>query len=168
MTQSNQRLTHLVLAKEYMKFSAAHFTIFSATERERLHGHNFQMSLELILPVGDDGLSHSYRLFKDKAKALCETLDEYCLLPHLSPFLHIEQLENEYHVKFHDEILHFPISDTLLLPIRNTSVEEFSFYLLEQIMKALPPTEYGIEHITVSVSSGAGQSGSSSWKQEGQ
>ncbi|RLV59715.1 6-pyruvoyl tetrahydropterin synthase [Parashewanella curva] len=166
MTQTNRRLTHLVLAKEYMKFSAAHFTIFSVTERERLHGHNFQVSLELTLPVGNDGLSHSYRLFKDQARALCETLDEYCLLPNHSPYLDIHQNNNEYHVKFHNETLRFPVSDTLLLPIKNTSVEELSFYLLEQIIRALPPVKYGIEHVTVSVSSGAGQSGSSSWKKE--
>ena len=33
--------TTLELCQEEMKFSAGHFTILSATERERLHGHNF-------------------------------------------------------------------------------------------------------------------------------
>ena len=35
------------LAKENMKFSAAHFTIFSASERERLHGHNFRVEVDI-------------------------------------------------------------------------------------------------------------------------
>ena len=38
------QLTTIELSKEYLKFSAGHFTVFSATERERLHGHNFSVS----------------------------------------------------------------------------------------------------------------------------
>ena len=50
MTQT-QRTTTLELYKEEMKFSAGHFTIFSATERENLHGHNFSV---YVAPCADD------------------------------------------------------------------------------------------------------------------
>ena len=33
-----EELTTIEIDKENLKFSAAHFTIFSGTERERLHG----------------------------------------------------------------------------------------------------------------------------------
>ncbi|EQD50251.1 hypothetical protein B1A_13514, partial [mine drainage metagenome] len=35
------RSVEVDLSKERMKFSAGHFTVFSASERENLHGHNF-------------------------------------------------------------------------------------------------------------------------------
>ena len=40
-----------------LHFSAAHFTIFSATERERLHGHNYSVSARFVAPQGDNGFS---------------------------------------------------------------------------------------------------------------
>ena len=42
-----EELTTLYIDKESHKFSAAHYTIFSATERERLHGHNYVVVVEL-------------------------------------------------------------------------------------------------------------------------
>ena len=42
------RLTTLHITKEVHKFSAAHYTIFTATERERLHGHNYFVSVRLV------------------------------------------------------------------------------------------------------------------------
>ena len=38
-------VTTVELQKESMKFSAGHTTIFSATEREPLHGHMYQVYL---------------------------------------------------------------------------------------------------------------------------
>jgi 6-pyruvoyltetrahydropterin/6-carboxytetrahydropterin synthase len=49
------RLATLYIDKESHKFSAAHFTIFSATERERLHGHNYSVSAKIVAPLGDNG-----------------------------------------------------------------------------------------------------------------
>ena len=161
-----KRSARIKLFKEYLKFSAAHFTIFSATERERIHGHNFNVQVELEINVGEDGISASYRYFKDSARQLCETLDEYIILPSLSPHLSIRQDNQQYVVNFNGEQLYFPVNDTKLLPIRNTTVEEFSFYLLKQITTEFEPEKYDINFIEVSVSSGAGQSGSTQWTKE--
>ncbi len=51
-----EQLTTIEVSKEYLKFSAAHFTIFSATERERLNGHNFRVSAKITEPVGPNGM----------------------------------------------------------------------------------------------------------------
>ena len=42
------RLTTLYIDKEAHKFSAAHYTIFSASDRERLHGHNYSVSARIV------------------------------------------------------------------------------------------------------------------------
>jgi 6-pyruvoyltetrahydropterin/6-carboxytetrahydropterin synthase len=159
-----ERLTTITLAKEYLKFSAAHFTIFSATERERLHGHNFSVSASITAPVGDNGMCFSYRLYKDRLDELCEALDEYLLLPARSPHLTISDAGLNWRIQFNGEEMLFLKADTLLLPIRNTTVEEYANYLLEQLVGSKAEMErYDIRRIEVRVASGPGQSGSSEW-----
>ena len=84
------RLTTLYIDKEAHKFSAAHFTIFSATERERLHGHNYSVSARIVAEMGDNGFSADYNVYKQRIAALCEPLDEYMLLAGESPHQTIE------------------------------------------------------------------------------
>lgn len=146
-----------------MKFSAAHFTIFNARERERLHGHNFQVSAVIEAPVDENGMCFSYRIYKDKIRDFCSRLDEYVLLPEFSPHLEISEQGGNYKVRFNDEELAFAKSDTLLLPIRNTTVEELSDYLLKLLFDAGDIKQFRIRSIQIRVSSGAGQWGASEW-----
>ena len=158
------RLTTITLAKEYQKFSAAHFTIFSATERERLHGHNFRVEAAITVPVGEDGLCFSYRLYKDILKQVCEELDEYVLLPADSPHLKISENDDFYIASFNGESMPFLKSDTRVLPIRNSTVEEFAHYILQKLLANNNQGErIDIQALEVRVYSGPGQSGSSCW-----
>ena len=156
-------LTTIELSKEYLKFSAGHFTIFSETSRERLHGHNFAVSASIVAPVGDNGLCFSYGEFKSKLQDLCEKLDEYLLLPGLSPYLKIDRQNNEYLVSFNGEQMRFLASDTQVLPIRNATVEEFANYLLRQLMEDADINRYDVRQVEIKVSSGPGQWGSCVW-----
>ena len=162
-----EALTTIELSKEYLKFSAAHFTVFSATERERLHGHNFKVSAKITAPVGDNGLAFSYRIFKDKLESLCEELDEYFLLSADSPHLRISEQGAQYRVEFNGEEMFFLKADTRLLPIRNATVEEYSRYLLNQLLADRDiVTRNKLRELEIQVSSGPGQWGSCRWQQE--
>lgn len=161
--------TRIEIDKEHLKFSAAHFTIFSARERERLHGHNFSVYVAVTVPVGDNGMCFSYREIKERIARLCEQLDEYTLIAADSPHLHIRTEGDYYHIDFADETLILLRSDTLLLPLRNTTVEEFARYLLEGLRSEedfFSANE--VRALTVKVSSGPGQSGSCDWQAEQQ
>lgn len=158
-----ERITTIELSKEYLKFSAGHFTIFSATERERLHGHNFSVSAKIVAPVNDNGLCFSYGDFKKKLEALCEKLDEYMLIPEQSPHLQIEEDESEYLIHFNGEQMRFLKSDCLLLPIRNATVEEFAELLLNQLLEDSAIKEFDVRKVEMRVSSGPGQWGSCEW-----
>jgi 6-pyruvoyltetrahydropterin/6-carboxytetrahydropterin synthase len=162
-----EQLTTIELSKEYLKFSAAHFTVFSATERERLHGHNFKVAAKITAPVGDNGMCFSYRIFKDKLEQLCEALDEYMLLAAESPHLRISEQGLQYLVEFNGEQMYFLKADTLLLPVRNATVEEYARYLLEQLIddKELI-ARHDLREVSIKVSSGPGQWGSSRWKRD--
>lgn len=160
-----QRLTTITLSKEYQKFSAAHFTIFSATSRERLHGHNFSVTVAITVPVGDDGLCFSYRIYKDILKDVCAELDEYVLIPENSPHLKISEEGPYYMVDFNGEVMPLLKSDTKLLPIRNTTVEEFAHFILEKLLQTNSnDDQFDIRELQVQVFSGPGQCGSSLWK----
>ena len=157
--------TTIDIAKDYLHFGAAHFTIFSATERERLHGHNFKVRASLAAPVDDNGLCFNYQEIKSRLRRLCEALDEYLLLPGDSPHLGIVERDEDYEVSFATETMYFLKSDAQVLPIRNTTVEEFSEYILNQLIHADRFFyENDVQFLTIGVSSGDGQWGSSTWK----
>lgn len=153
--------TTIEVSKENMKFSIAHFTIFSETERERLHGHNYSVYLAITAPVDDNGMCFSYGNIKDRVRAICDSLDEYTVLPEHSPHLRIEREGDYWKVGFADEILWFLTGDVLVLPIRNATVEEFARYILDRIREDEAfLKQNGVTGLTVKVSSGPGQSGS--------
>ncbi len=157
-----ERLTTLYIDKERHKFSAAHYTIFNARERERLHGHNYSVSAKIVAPLGENGFSADYNVYKDRLGQLCEALDEYLLLAADSPFQRIVAEGGEYRVEFAGETMRFLRSDTLLLPLSNVTVEELSYYLLAQML-ALSAGE-ALREVRICVASGPGQKGCASWR----
>lgn len=156
-----EQLTTLYINKERHKFSAAHFTIFSATLRERLHGHNYSVSARIVAPMGDNGFAADYKVYKQRLGMLCEALDEYTLLAGESPYQRIEEDGLYYRVSFGDELMHFLKTDTLVLPIRNATVEEFSRYLLQGLLSLSADDE--LRAVELCVASGPGQKGCASW-----
>ncbi len=163
-TSRIQRYGRIEIAKHALNFSVAHFTIFNATERENLHGHNFQIACELTAPVSDDGLTFDYGIIKRVLRQLCDDIDEQVILPENSPHLALSE-DGDYTVAtFNGERIPFLKRDVTVLPISNTTVEEFSNYLLHQILNHVEFENRGIVEMTVKVSSSPGQTGSSSWQ----
>jgi len=159
-----ERLTTLYIDKESHKFSAAHYTIFSATERERLHGHNYSVSARIVAPMGDNGFSADYNVYKGRLAALCEALDEYMLLAGESPYQQVEEAGACFRVSFAGEEMLFLQSDTQVLPIRNATVEEFSHYLLQRLLADSVGDD--LREIELCVASGPGQKGCASWRKD--
>ena len=157
-----ERLTTLFIDKESHKFSAAHYTIFSSNERERLHGHNYSVSVRIVAPIGPNGFSADYNVYKSRLKALCDDLDEYLLLAGDSPHQRIEEAGVFYRVSFAGEEMMFLRSDTQVLPISNATVEEFSHYLLQRLLQASEGED--LREIELCVASGPGQRASAIWR----
>ena len=158
-----KKLGRIEIAKQALNFSAAHFTIFSQTEREDLHGHNFQVECELTSPIDANGLIFDYSLIKRVMKELCDELDEKTILPEKSPYFQLER-DGEYIVGVYgDERLPFLPRDVITLPISNASVEELCHYLLERMLAHPDIKAEDIREMTVKVSSSPGQNGTASW-----
>jgi 6-pyruvoyltetrahydropterin/6-carboxytetrahydropterin synthase len=159
-----ERLTTIDLHMQALKFSAAHFTIFNATERERLHGHNYAVTCRITAPVGDEGLTCDYAIFKTRLKTLVDGLDEYTVIARYSPHLKIEEDGDFYKIHFNDHYMMLRRDETLILPIKNATVEEFSYYILEQLTEDNDfLMEHDIRKLEITVASGPGQHGSACW-----
>jgi len=155
--------TTIEISKEYLHFAAAHFTLFSATERENLHGHNFHVTLDANAPVQNDGLTFDYNILKKALKSLCDDLDEQVLMPTESPYLHIEEQDDYVWVTFAGERIPFLPRDLTLLPVRNVTVEELAQFLLNKLLAEPPIQALAIDELVLRCSSGEGQWASATW-----
>ena len=155
--------TTIEISKEYLHFAAAHFTLFSATERENLHGHNFQVTLDADAPMQEDGLTFDYNILKKAVKQLCDELDEQVLMPTHSPYLEIDEQDDYTYIVFNGERIPFLQRDLKLLPIRNITVEELAQYLLGKLLEREDIKTLAIDHMLLRCASGEGQWASAKW-----
>lgn len=150
-------LTTIEISKDYLHFSSAHFTIFSATEREDLHGHTFYVEAQITAPIGPNGLAFDYNLLKTKLKALCDHLDEKVLLPEHSPHLTLTEQDDYVIARFAHERIPFLPRDVRLLPVANITVEALAPWFLEQLGVDPEIRALALPRVVVRVSSGPGQ-----------
>lgn len=158
------RFAIVELHKDELHFSAGHFTIFSETERENLHGHNYNVDVALHVALNDNGMAFDYRLYKNKLLALCQQLDRRFLLPAHSKYLKIEDTDDLIYAHFGKERIPFLKRDVTILPVTNVTIEELSHWFLHKLtLDEIELKRHKIQGITVKVFNGPGQSGSSRW-----
>lgn len=146
----------LVLAKEDFKFSVAHFTVFSADEAELLHGHNYQVTVEVRGGELDEmGLLADVAALKAEIRRLCDELDSHTLIPTENPLVAWERREDGVEVRYGDRVYRFPLQDVVLLPLVNSSMELFARLLWQRLAPFLAATP--LRHMAVSVGETAGQ-----------
>lgn len=154
---------HIELHKEDMKFSAAHFTIFSAENRENMHGHNYNVFVSFAIGKSEEGLSVDYRLYKQILRDICKQIDEVIILPGKCKYIDIQELESHFQVTFNTETMLLLKRDVVILPINNVTVEELSEWFIQQLIRNEINMVTNIHEIKVKISSSPGQSGTSTW-----
>lgn len=158
------RTAIIEIHKDELSFSSGHFTIFSATHREDMHGHNYNVNVAFEVTIGENGLAFDYRVYKDKLRKICKTLDWRFLLPAHSPYLTLEDTGEMWVGHFHHEKIPFLKRDVIILPISNVTIEELSYWFLQQLISDQNELEkHGIHGIAVRVFNGPGQSGEARW-----
>ena len=153
----------LKLYKERFKFSSGHFTIFSATDREDCHGHNFAVHVTMRCGVQADGLAFDYAVYKRRIDDLCKKLDEKFLLPDRSEHLKITKEPPYICAQFGKEKLMFLERDALVLPISNTTLEELSHYFLDELLASNDQADMAISGVAIEIANGPGQSAEAHW-----
>jgi 6-pyruvoyltetrahydropterin/6-carboxytetrahydropterin synthase len=127
------------LAKEPFKFSCSHFTNLSPDKAERLHGHNYQLRVDITVDDVDPklGFAFDFNTVKPAIRAFCDDLDERILIPTKSPFLKLITAGETIDVKFGAKSYSFPLSDTLQLPITNITTEELARYAWQKLAASM-------------------------------
>ena len=152
----------ILLGKEYFKFSCAHFLIFADGSKERLHGHNYHVEVEIQGDLNDKGLVIDFLDAKPVIRELCDSLDEHWLVPGEHPELKIENLEDGHSsVVYREERYLAPTQEIYVLPINNTSVENLASWfgreLERRLVERFGPSQ--VRRLRVAISETPGQRG---------
>ena len=152
----------LLLEKEYFKFSCAHFLIFPDGSKERLHGHNYQLRCEISGAIGDRGLLIDFIQVKPVIRELCDYLDEHLILPGEHPELKIEaSVDGHTAFQYRDCKYMVPTEELIILPVNNSSAENFAHWMAHQLRERLVE-RFGRIHVKtlrIAISETSGQSG---------
>lgn len=124
------------VTKDYLKFSAAHFIAYPGF-RERLHGHNYRVSVAAQGLLGPQGYVVDFGVVKRIARKLCDRLDERFIVPARSDCLSIAERGDTITIKFEGDEFVFPIGDVIILPIVHSSAEELAQYLVGELQAEL-------------------------------
>ena len=161
-----KKAVHLNLAKQNFKFSSAHFLIFDDQKAEMLHGHNYQVEVSLYPTENFNFEAQGYFIdfaeAKQSIKKLCDVCDEHILLPqkHKDMKHKISVDGKNYEISFRDRFYSFPQSETIWLPITNTSVEQLSQLFAENLAESFK--KFSVGKIEVTIEETRGQSATTS------
>ena len=120
-----------------LRFAAGHFATF-ADELEPIHGHNYDVIVEVEGPLTDESWVIDFSLLKRLTRAIVETLDHKFLLQMDSRVLTIRDDDTHYEVQYRQEPSYrLPKADVAALPIDNTTAERLAEYIAGKLIEAL-------------------------------
>jgi 6-pyruvoyltetrahydropterin/6-carboxytetrahydropterin synthase len=138
-------------------------TVFPDGSKERLHGHNFYLSV--VLELADVSLPNlvDFGPVKEEMSRLCEEWKEHTLLPGRCPHFRIErEVEGQLEFTLCGDRYRLPARDALILPVDNVSVEALAALaadsLAERLKSRIPKQVVLALEVTVEESPGQGAS----------
>jgi len=149
----------ITIERNTLRFAAAHFATFEG-QCEPLHGHNYEVTVEVEGELTEDSWVIDFRLVKEIVRGICQELDHKFLLQRDSKALTIDEGMSNWKVRFLERGWVFPKSDVLPLPIDNTTAERLAEYFAGRLRAAL--SERGatnVTSITVGIEEQPGQAG---------
>jgi len=159
--QCMSRTFSIEVAKDYFNFASAHFLIFANGKREPLHGHNYQVSVQLEGELDRAGVVLDFITLKPMVKRICDSLDHRTLIQTESPALEVRRRAREIEVRYRQQKFILPKQDVLLLPLANTSTELLAEHVAKRIRRQVQQNFRGtkIRHMEVGVEEARGQRG---------
>jgi 6-pyruvoyltetrahydropterin/6-carboxytetrahydropterin synthase len=149
----------ITLERNTLRFSAAHFTTFGG-ECEPLHGHNYDLFVEIEGDLTEDSWVVDFTEAKRIVAAVCKQLDHRFVLPLESTSLAVEERPAEYEITFRDRRYVMPKTDVAALPIDNSTAERFAEWFAGRISAELASLgDANVRRVTVGVEEAPGQAG---------
>lgn len=125
------------VAKDYLTFCAGHFISYEGHQCERLHGHNYRVSVEIVGPLDENFYVFDFIALKNATRKITDELDHHMLLATQNAVIHVEEKDAEVHVRYKNSRWIFPRGDCVLLPIENTTAERIARYIGQRLMADL-------------------------------
>jgi len=149
----------VVLQKEQLVFSAAHFITFAGDICECLHGHNYGVKAEVEGPLDQNQYVVDFIAFRDNLAEIVKQLDHHVLLPTEHPMIRVQCEDSEVLVNFRQKRWVFPREDCMLLPIGNTTAEQIAWWMAEELKSRLKLKVPQLSWLEVAVDENHGQWG---------
>ena len=148
--------TRIQVSKRDSAFSAAHF-LAEMGKCERLHGHNYFLSVQIAGEVDPRGVVADFNALDPAIAKACAPLDHKVLIPQNSPAIRLTESGAGLEIHFKHKRYLLPMEDCLLLPLASTTVESLACYILEKITAELGPAMERISWMEVGVGEGGAQ-----------
>jgi len=129
----------VAVRKEDLVFAAAHFITLPGHRCEPLHGHNYRAAVELSGALEPEAwYVYDFVALKQLMRRLVGELDHKVLLPATNPALSVRETNGTVTVAYDGRPRYvFPVTDCVVLPIPNTTVEMLAQYLAGQVRSEL-------------------------------
>ncbi len=129
------------IQRDRYKFSCAHMTVFPGGRKERMHGHNYYVSLTIELASIDFERIVDFGPLKEALAGLCSEWKEHVLLATKNPYYEcVRDSAEEIEFLLCDKRYVLPREDVLLLPIDNLAVEPLSKLACERLCTSMKDT----------------------------
>ena len=143
--------------KGNLSFSAAHFITFGG-KCERLHGHNYAVSVILEGNLTEDRYVFDFVELKKTIRRICDRLDHHFLLPIHAEHLDIKEVGEEWEIRYENRRYVFPADDVLVLPVDSITAERLAKYICGKFMESVSEQDRSnLTAITVGVEEAPGQ-----------
>ncbi len=130
----------VLLQKEQLVFSSAHFITFAGDICECLHGHNYGVRGEVLGKLDENRYVIDFIAFRDTLATIVKRLDHHVILATKHPMISVTKEGKEITARFRDKRWVFPEEDCILLPITNTTAEEIAWWIGQECLKTLYAT----------------------------
>jgi 6-pyruvoyltetrahydropterin/6-carboxytetrahydropterin synthase len=147
----------VVVERNTLRFAAAHFATFGG-DAERMHGHNYDLIVEVEGQLTGDSWVLDFGELKALAAALCREVDHRFLLPRRNAALSIGETGDGWEIAFGDRRYVMPRSDVCELPIENSTAEGLAEWFCQRLAVDLS-SHPNLTSITVGVEEMPGQAG---------
>jgi 6-pyruvoyltetrahydropterin/6-carboxytetrahydropterin synthase len=138
-------------------FAASHFLV-EMGKCERLHGHNYSVTVEVCGEPDSNGVVIDFNVLNPVVGEICNSLDHRVLIAKNDKRYKLSVGKSEVEVTFDDRRFVFPRKDCVILPVDATTVEKMSCFILGKIIKELNKgSNTTFKWIEVGVSEGSKQ-----------
>lgn len=147
------------LERNTLRFAAAHFVTFGG-RCESLHGHNYDVIVQVDGALSDDAWVADFGEIKRTLREIIAPLDHKFLLAATNKHLAVSQSADSYEIRFGDRRYVIPASDVAELDIDNSTAERLAEWIASRLASRLANSgASNVMSISVGVEEMPGQAG---------